>query len=129
MPFQIVQLVGTGVLQGPTGPIGATGTTGATGSPDTQRGVATINFGTIPTDEASVVVSGLADMTPSAHVNVFMVDDDTTADNTAGDHKTLNYFAKCSASDRVSGTGFTVNVRMSEGFAYGTFKVHYIYVT
>jgi len=91
-------------------------------------GTATINFGATPTDEATVVITGLADMTTSMHVEVFIQADDTTGDNDAAAHEALSYFAtKPVATSRVAGTGFTAVVRLWAGFAIGTFKLHYVY--
>lgn len=94
---------------------------------DVWSGTATINFGSTPTDEASVVITGLTNMTTSANINVFIQSDDSTGDNSAADHDSLSYFAKCSATTRVASTGFTAVVRLWAGLAYGTYKIHYMY--
>ena len=128
MPFNIVKLVGDvsvtmagiSLLKGDKGDTGGVAPSG--------QGIVTIDFGSTPTDEASLVVTGLTPMTATANIMVFLQDDDTATDNTAEDHKALNYFAKCSASARVAGVGFTLNVRLLGGYAHGTYKVHYIYV-
>lgn len=128
MPFNITKLVGSvsvtipgvGTLQGLKGDTGGIAPSG--------QGIVTINFGATPTDEASLVVTGLTDMTVSTNIMVFMQDDDTTTDNSAESHKALNYFAKCSPSTRVAGVGFTINIRLLGGYATGTYKIHYIYV-
>ena len=128
MPFQVVQLIGAEAIKGDTGPQGERGLQGIQGVPDTKRGVATVDFGATPTDEVSLNITGLTDMTTSAHISVFMQEDDTTSDNTADDHQTVAYFSYCSASGRIAGTGFTINIRCWAGYAKGTLKVHYIYV-
>lgn len=96
----------------------------ATGVPATV----TISFGATPTDEATLVVTGLTDMTTSAHVECWLQGDDTTADNNAAAHDALSYYAIPIATSRVAGTGFTVLLRLFSGFASGDFKVHYVYV-
>ena len=130
MPFNIdaVKLIGSVpvTFSGITLLKGDKGDTG--GISPSGQGIKTIDFGSTPTDEASLVVTGLTDMTATTNIIVFLQDDDTTADNTAEDHKALNYFAKCSASARVAGVGFTINVRLLGGYAKGTYKVHYIFV-
>jgi hypothetical protein len=128
MPFDLTKIVGnvTVTMPGITLLKGDTGATG--GVSPTGQGIKTIDFGSTPTDEASLVVTGLTDMTATTNIIVFMQDDDSTADNTADDHKALNYFAKCSASSRVAGVGFTINIRLLAGYAKGTYKVHYIFV-
>jgi hypothetical protein len=91
-------------------------------------GIVTIDFGAIPTDEANVVVTGLADMTTSMHVEVFFQADDSTADNNADAHDSISYFStKPVATTRVAGTGFTAVVRLWAGEAFGTYKLHYVY--
>ena len=107
---------------------GTSGTSGSSGIPTTIGGFATIDFGSTPTDEASVVITGLTNMTTTANIFIFIQDDDSTADNTSDDHTALAYFARCTPSARVAGVGFTANVRLLGGFAKGTYKIHYIYV-
>ena len=128
---QLVRLSGVSAIKGDkgdTGDKGDHGDQGLQGVPDTKRGVATVDFGSSPTDEASVVVTDLTDMTTSTHIEVFIIEDDTTSDNTAEDHKSLAFFSQCHATTRSAGVGFTIFVRLTDGYAWGTFKVHYIYV-
>ena len=122
---------GKSMVMGPSGNIlyaGTSGSSGTSGIPTTIGGIATIDFGSTDTDEGSVVVTGIAAMTATANVFAFIQEDDTTADNTAEDHKVLGFFAKCTVSNRIVGVGFTINVRLEAGYARGTYKVHYIYV-
>ena len=91
------------------------------------RGTAQIDFGSAQNDEATVVVTGLATMTATANIQVFIVGDDTTVSNTAADHDGLTYMAILHAGARVAGTGFTITARLWNGFATGIFKVHYHY--
>ena len=91
------------------------------------RGTALLDFGSTPTDEASVVVTGLTSMTATANIQVFTVGDDTTVSNTAADHDGFSYMAILQAGARVAGTGFTITGRAWNGFLTGIFKVHYHY--
>jgi hypothetical protein len=126
---------GKAMVMGPSGNIlsaGTSGSSGTSGQPDTGSGFTTVNFGThgtsIPSQSANVVITGLTDMAVDSHINVFMVEDDSTADNGTAAHKNVAFFSTLSASDRVAGVGFTAHVRLRSGKALGTFKVHYIYL-
>lgn len=93
----------------------------------------TIDFGATPTDTASLVITGLTDMTTTAHVEVFMQEDDTTVglggiENSAARHETLSLFAQCTGTTRVAATGFTAKVRLLLGKAIGKYRIHCIYV-
>lgn len=98
-------------------------------------GTAIVDFGAAPTDVGSVVVTGLADMTATAHVEVFLQEDDTTVglggiENGPGAHEALSYMAtKPTATARIAGVGFTAKIRLWLGNATGKFKAHYVYVT
>lgn len=93
-------------------------------------GITTIDFGATPTDEATVVVTGLTDMTTSMHVEAFFQADDTTADNDSAQHDAISYFAvKPVITSRVAGAGFTIVSRLWAGYANGTYKIHYVYAT
>ena len=107
---------------------GTSGSSGSSGIPTTIGGFATVDFGLTPNNETSLVITGLTNMTASANIFVFVQDNDTTVDNTVEDHKLLAFYARCTASDIVAGTGFTANIRLTAGFATKTFKIHYIYV-
>lgn len=91
--------------------------------------IATIDFGASFTDEALLAVTGLTDMTTTAHIECWMQSDDTTADNNAVAHDALSFLLKnIQPLARVAGTGFTARVRLADGLAKGTFKFHYVYV-
>ena len=99
----------------------------STGAAQIWSGTSTVNFGSTPTDEASVVVTGLANMTTAAHIQVWIQGDDSTSSNTAADHDALSYFARCSVAARVAGVGFTIYVRNWAGQAQGSYLVHWQY--
>lgn len=89
----------------------------------------TISFGATPTDEATLVITGLTDMTASAHIECWLQADDTTAGNNADAHDALTYCALMpTAKARIAGTGFTAQLRLWAGFATGDFKLHYVYI-
>jgi len=89
----------------------------------------TVDFGATPTDEATAVITGLTDMTTSAHVECWLQGDDTTADNVAANHDALQFCMSGppQAEARVAGTGFTARFRLAFGLAKGTFKFHSVY--
>lgn len=94
---------------------------------------AVLDFGATPSDVASVVITGLADMTATAHIEVFMQDDDTTVglgglERNAAWHESLALFAILTAKARSAGVGFTISARLAQGKATGKYLVHYIYV-
>lgn len=95
-------------------------------------GTAIVDFGSTPTDEASVVLTGMTDMTASMHVEVFLQADDTTVglggiENDEAAHKALSYFiTKPVADSRVAGTGFTAWLRLWAGRATGKYKIHHV---
>lgn len=97
-------------------------------------GTCIFDFGATPTDTASLVITGLADMTTAMHVEVFLQEDDTTVglggiENSAARHETLSLFGQCTATARVAGTGFTAKCRLLMGKAIGKYKAHYAYAT
>jgi hypothetical protein len=98
------------------------------GTTQIWSGQIVIDFGGTATDEAQYVVTGLSNMTATAKIYVFIQDDDSTVDNSAVDHATLAYSARCSAGERVPTVGFTIFVRNIIGKARGTYKVNYFYV-
>ena len=91
--------------------------------------LSTIDFGATPVDTASLVITGIANMTTTAHINVFVQEDDTTVglggiENNADRHETLSLFAQCSATTRVAATGFTAKIRLLCGKAIGKYRIH-----
>lgn len=93
----------------------------------------TIDFGATPTDTASLVITGLTDMTTTAAVQFEIQEDDTTVglggiENNAARHETLSLFARCTATARVAGIGVTAKVRLLCGKAVGKYRLHAIYV-
>lgn len=88
-----------------------------------------IDFGASFVSEASVVVTGLTDMTTSAHIECFMQLDDTTAGNDATAHEALEFLmTSLKPTARVAATGFTAKAKLADGLAKGAFKCHGIYV-
>jgi len=94
---------------------------------ETFSGTAIVDFGATPDDEAMLDVTGLGNMTTTANVFCYIDGDDTTTDNNADMHNSLGCISTCMATNRVAATGFTLMVHVLQGFATGTFKIHYTY--
>ena len=88
-----------------------------------------IDFGASFVSEASAVITGLTDMTTSAHIECFVQLDDTTAGNDATAHEALDFLlTSLKPTSRIAGTGFTAKAKLANGLAKGAFKAHGIYV-
>jgi hypothetical protein len=87
-------------------------------------GTSTIDFGSTPTDNATILVTGQTGLTTSSHLEAFIQSADTSTDNDAQSHRQFAYSAKLSC-EYVSDTSFYVNADLMIGLAMGTFKLHY----
>jgi hypothetical protein len=101
-------------------------TGGGGGGGGATVGTAVVDFGSIPSTEASVVVTGQAGVSLSSTIDAF-VQGSTTADNTALDHRFAAISFKLLADDIVAGTGFTIYVTALAGLATGTFNIKWRY--
>lgn len=89
-------------------------------------GTATIDFGANPgTNEASVVVTGIAAIGGSAKAEAFFMYS-TSASHTANDHAYAALFTGLSCGTVVAATGFTIYARSSEKLT-GTFTLQYVW--
>jgi hypothetical protein len=88
-------------------------------------GTATLNFGTVPTDTGSILVTGLSGLTIATHKEAFCQSDDSTTDNSASDHRLLGYWGRFTCQ-YTSATTMTVNCDMLIGKVKGTFTIHYV---
>jgi hypothetical protein len=86
-------------------------------------GTATVDFGSTPLAEASVVITD-ADVTSSAYVEAFVMID-STADNDASDHRHASASWKL-ACEPGSGN-FTLYVTSLMDLFWGTFKIRYVW--
>jgi hypothetical protein len=91
----------------------------------TVVGTATLDFGSTPTDSASITVTGLSGLTIGTHKEAFVQSDDSTVDNSAGDHRLLGYWGRFTC-EYVSTTDMIINCDLLIGEAKGTFVVHYV---
>jgi hypothetical protein len=90
----------------------------------TGTGTAEIDFGAHPgSNEADVTVAAVG-VTPTTHVESWVMATDSTTDHTAADHR---YFAMLCALTVGAGTDeFTIYGR-SEHKLTGAFKIHYVW--
>lgn len=89
-------------------------------------GTATIDFGSTPVVEASVVVTGQAAITALSFVEAF-VQSESTADNSETNHRFAGVSFRMVCGTIVVGTGFTIYVTCLSGKATGTFKIRWVW--
>ena len=90
-------------------------------------GVSEIDFGAHPgSNEASIAVTGQADITSAASVEAWIMADDTTADHTADDHKYAPLFLHLTCGAATDGVGFTIYGRSLEKLT-GSFAVRWVW--
>lgn len=90
-------------------------------------GTATIDFGSYPgSNEASIAVTGQADITSNSKAEAFLMGDDSTSDHTASDHRYAGCFINLTCGDPSAGIGFTIYGRSTEKMQ-GTFKVRWVW--
>lgn len=87
-------------------------------------GTATIDFGSTPATEASVTVTGQADISATSRIEAWFMAR-STASNTASDHQQAGAFMRVVCSEPTAGVGFTINAYCLIGFATGAFDVEW----
>ena len=92
-------------------------------------GTAEIDFGAWPGEnEASVTVTGQAEITALASVEAWLMADDTTATHTAQDHRYAAALMGLTCGTPTAGAGFTIYARSTEKLT-GAFKVRWVWST
>jgi len=89
-------------------------------------GIATLDFGATPTDEASVVVTGQGAIVSGSFAEAFFMQE-TTADNGADEHAEAAALCPLVVSDIVAGTGFTIRAHPIAMLGVGTFSVRWVW--
>lgn len=134
-------IVSIAAITGPTGATGSTGATGDTGPQGSQgiqgdpgpqgdpgagitAGVVEIDFGSTPTNEASVTVTGQTGIQTTSTVDATIMAR-STADNTLSDHQFAALSMRLSVSQPVADTGFTITAYNLIGFATGRFQINW----
>jgi len=90
-------------------------------------GSAEIDFGAFPgSNEASVLVTGQADITAASKAESYIMADSTTTDHTASDHRYAAALMGLTCGDLVAATGFTIYARSLEKLQ-GKFSVQWVW--
>lgn len=85
-------------------------------------GTAVLDFTTTPSEQASVVVTGQANIQTTSLVEGFFMDT-TTADNGSDEHQEAAALCPLVCGTIVAGTGFTITAHPIAALGVGTFTV------
>lgn len=92
-----------------------------------STGTATIDFGSFPgSQEASVVVSGQANISATSKAEAWLMADNTSSGHTAADHKYFPLFAVLSCSTPTAATGFTIYARAIDKLQ-GNYTINWVW--
>jgi len=91
-------------------------------------GAAVIDFGSTPSDEASVVVTGQAAIVAGSHVEAFFMQE-STADNGVDEHAEAAALCPLVCGDIVAGVGFTIRAHPLAMLGLGTFDLRWAWAT
>ncbi len=91
----------------------------------TQLGIATLDFGSTPTNTGTILVTGLTGLSVAVHKEAYVQADDTTVDNNAAEHRLLGIWGRFTC-EYVSATSMNIHCDLLVGEAKGTFKIHYV---
>jgi hypothetical protein len=89
-------------------------------------GTAVLDFGSTPTDTASVVVTGQAGIVAGLFVEAFFMRE-TTADNGVDEHEEAATVCRLVCGSIVAGTGFTIYAHVIGALAIKTFNVKWVW--
>jgi hypothetical protein len=90
------------------------------------QGTAVIDFGAIPAEEASVVVSGQTGILSGSHAEAFWMGD-ANGDNDADAHEQMADFCRLVVGDVVAGASFTIKAHLQCGLATGQFNIRWVW--
>lgn len=124
-----IDLVALSSLEGPAGSAGAAGADGDDGVDGTDgvgitAGVVEIDFGSTPTNEASVTVTGQTGIQTTSTVDATVMAR-STSNNTITDHQFAANALRFSVSEPVADTGFTITAYCLIGSVTGKFNVNW----
>lgn len=91
----------------------------------TVVGTATLAFGSTPTDEATVTVTGLSGISQAMHKEAYVQSDNSTATNTVDDHRLLGFSGRFTC-EYVSSSSIKINCDLLVWLASGDFTIHYV---
>jgi len=89
-------------------------------------GTSVISFGSTPTSESSVVVTGQLDIVSGAYCEAFIMGD-STGSNDIVDHKFAGVSFRLLCGDVVAGVGFTIFVTTIAGEVNGDFSIRWVW--
>lgn len=90
------------------------------------QGNATLNFGSTPTEETSVAVTGQAGILAGSHVEAFFMRE-TAADNGVDEHEEAAALCPLVCGSIVAGTGFTIFAMPIAALGVGQFSVRWVW--
>lgn len=90
-------------------------------------GTATIAFGSTPTSEGSIAVTGQTGILSGSLCEAWIMGNDSTAGNTTTDHLFAGVSLKTICADVVAGTGFTIYATSTAGLVTGDMKVKWVW--
>lgn len=90
-------------------------------------GTAVLDFTSTPSDQATILVTGLSGLSVATHKEAFVQGDDTEGTSDETDHQFLSFVGRFNCA-YVSATTMNINCHLIFGLATGTFKVHYVTV-
>lgn len=85
-------------------------------------GTATLDFGAVGGNVATVTVTGQSWVTGSSHIDAFLMGTDTSSDHNAEEHSIVNMTTR--VVTLTAGTGFTIQA-FSEWTLRGTWTIHW----
>lgn len=89
-------------------------------------GNATLDFGSTPTDSASIAVTGQAGIVAGSDVEAYFMRE-TTVDNGVDEHEEAAALCNLVVGSIVAGTGFTIYANCLGMLGLGTFKVRWVW--
>lgn len=93
----------------------------------TTTGTAVIAFGSTPSNDATVTVTGQTGILTTSFVEAWVQENVTSGDNLLQDHRQLAWSAKLSPQNIIAGTGFDIEVMLLIGLVTGTFKINWVW--
>jgi hypothetical protein len=86
-------------------------------------GTATIDFGATPASEASVAVTGQADISATSHAEAWVMAKGAGA--ALADQQFAAIALRVVCGEPIAGVGFTINAYCLIGYAEGTFEIEW----
>lgn len=90
------------------------------------QGTTTIDFGSTPTSEASIAITGQTGIVSGSLAEAFVMGG-STGTNTADDHRFAAVSLRLVCDSIVAGTGFTIYAVATAGEATGTFNIKWVW--